>query len=147
MYNFFKNPLDKTLFLCYTCKAVYLRASKTLYKEEGGDTVKAKEMRRMALLLDFYGGLLTERQREICEYYYNEDLSHTEIAANTGITRQGVRDGLHKAETILLEAEESLGFVAAWLNRCEIVEQLEKRLSELGVDDSTVSEKLEALRS
>ena len=109
--------------------------------------MKAEEMRNMALLYDFYGGLLSERQRELCEYYYNDDLSLTEIAANTGITRQGVRDGLKKAEVILTEAEEKLGFLAAWRMRRDTVKRMEQRLSELGVSDDAIGEALQQLRA
>lgn len=109
--------------------------------------MKAEEMRKMALLYDFYGGLLSERQRELCEYYYNDDLSLTEIAANTGITRQGVRDGLKKAEGILTEAEEKLGFLAAWRARRDTVSLIETRLSELGVSDDAIDEALNRLRA
>ena len=49
---------------------------------------------RMAMLFDFYGDVLTERQKEFYDLYYNEDLSLGEIAENHGITRQGVRDEL-----------------------------------------------------
>ena len=52
---------------------------------------------RMAMLFDFYGDLLTERQREFYDLYYNEDLSLAEIAENYGITRQGVRDVIVRA--------------------------------------------------
>ena len=62
----------------------------------------------IALLLDFYGELLTEKQREFLEYYYNEDLSLAEIAANEGITRQGVRDAIKRAEHALFDMEEHL---------------------------------------
>lgn len=61
-----------------------------------------------ALLLDFYGELLTEKQREFLEYYYNEDLSLAEIAGNEGISRQGVRDAIKRAEKQLTEMEDSL---------------------------------------
>ena len=47
---------------------------------------------RMTMLFDFYGEILTERQKEFYDLYYNEDLSLGEIAENYGITRQGVRD-------------------------------------------------------
>ena len=47
---------------------------------------------RMAMLFDFYGDVLTPRQKEFYDLYYNEDLSLAEIAENNGITRQGVRD-------------------------------------------------------
>ena len=46
---------------------------------------------RMALLYDFYGDVLTERQKEFYDLYYNEDLSLSEIAENSGISRQGER--------------------------------------------------------
>ena len=67
---------------------------------------------RMTMLFDFYGDLLTERQREFFDLYYNEDLSLAEIAENSGITRQGVRDSLKKTESLLLHYEETLGLVA-----------------------------------
>ena len=57
----------------------------------------AKNM-KVALLLDFYGDLLTEKQRDSLEFYYNDDLSLGEIAANLGISRQGVRDNIKRAE-------------------------------------------------
>ena len=47
---------------------------------------------RMTMLFDFYGDVLTDRQKEFYDLYYNEDLSLGEIAENYGITRQGVRD-------------------------------------------------------
>ena len=62
----------------------------------------------VALLLDFYGDLLTEKQRDFLEYYYNEDLSLAEIAINEGITRQGVRDAIKRAEHTLFEMEDRL---------------------------------------
>lgn len=62
----------------------------------------------IVLLLDFYGELLTEKQREFLEYYYHEDLSLAEIAANEGISRQGVRDAIKRAEKQLVEMENSL---------------------------------------
>ncbi|MDR2752952.1 MAG: DNA-binding protein [Oscillospiraceae bacterium] len=62
----------------------------------------------VALLLDFYGELLTEKQREFLDYYYNEDLSLAEIAANEGISRQGVRDAIKRAEKQLTEMDGCL---------------------------------------
>ena len=52
----------------------------------------------LGYLLDFYGELLSERKRAVMDMYYNEDLSLAEIAENTGITRQGVRDSIKRAE-------------------------------------------------
>ena len=62
----------------------------------------------ISFLLDFYGDMLTPKQREFLDYYYNEDLSLSEIAANVGITRQGVRDSIKRAEMQLFEMEERL---------------------------------------
>ena len=50
----------------------------------------AKDLVKMSLLYDLYGGMLTEKQRELFTLYYEEDLSLAEIAQNEGITRQGV---------------------------------------------------------
>ena len=55
----------------------------------------------MSLLFDFYGETLTEKQRELFDLYYNEDLSLAEIAEHAGITRQGVRDSIKRAEHAL----------------------------------------------
>ena len=66
---------------------------------------------RMALLYDFYGDMLTDRQKEFYDLYYNEDLSLAEIAENYGITRQGVRDVIVRAEAILTELEDKTGII------------------------------------
>lgn len=63
----------------------------------------------ISVLLDFYGDMLTEKQRDFLEFYYNEDLSLAEIAANVGITRQGVRDSIKRAELQLIDMEDRLG--------------------------------------
>ena len=63
----------------------------------------------ISLLLDFYGDMLTEKQRDMVDYYYNDDLSLSEIAENEGITRQGVRDSIKRAEAQMLEMEERFG--------------------------------------
>ena len=65
---------------------------------------------KLPILLDVYGALLTERQYELLDLYYNEDLSLSEIAENTGLSRQGVRDAVKKAESELSGFEEKLGF-------------------------------------
>ena len=65
----------------------------------------------MALLYDFYGDMLTDRQKEFYDLYYNEDLSLAEIAENYGITRQGVRDVIVRAEAVLTELEDKTGII------------------------------------
>lgn len=66
---------------------------------------------RMTMLYDFYGELLTERQREFFDLYYNEDLSLAEIAENAGISRQGVRDVIVRAEAAMQEIEDKTGII------------------------------------
>lgn len=70
----------------------------------------AKDL-RVSFLLDFYGDMLTDTQREVVDAYYNEDLSLAEIAQDRDITRQGVRDAIKRAEQQLLEMEDRLGLV------------------------------------
>ena len=59
-------------------------------------------------LLDVYGGLLSDRKRELLDYYYDEDYSLAEISELTGISRQGVRDSIKKSSAELLELEDKL---------------------------------------
>ena len=62
-------------------------------------------------LLDVYGRFLSDKQRNLAEHYYNEDLSLSEIAENEGITRQGVSDFVKRGEAQLTEFEEKLGLI------------------------------------
>ena len=63
----------------------------------------------MSILMDFYGQLLTPKQLEALEFYYNDDLSLAEIADEMSISRQGVRDFIKRGEKQLEEFEEKLG--------------------------------------
>jgi predicted DNA-binding protein YlxM (UPF0122 family) len=63
------------------------------------------------MLYDFYGELLTDRQKEFFDLYYNEDLSLAEIAENAGISRQGVRDVIVRAEATMQEVEDKTGII------------------------------------
>jgi|LSQX01.2.fsa_nt_gb predicted DNA-binding protein YlxM (UPF0122 family) len=65
----------------------------------------------IAMLLDFYGQLLTERQFEILNMYYNNDYSLGEIAQCLSISRQGVHDSVKKGKVFLNNMEEKLGLV------------------------------------
>ena len=72
-----------------------------------GEVIVAKNL-DIVLLADYYGEMLTDNQRKFIEYYYNDDLSLSEIAENEGITRQGVRDAIKRAEAQLFDMEEKL---------------------------------------
>jgi hypothetical protein len=66
---------------------------------------------QISILLETYKSLLTEKQSQMLDDYYNNDLSLSEIAENEGITRQAVRDNLKKGESKLFEYEEKLGIM------------------------------------
>ena len=85
----------------------------------------------MTLLFDFFGDLLTEKQREYFDYYYNDDLSLSEIAELTGISRQGVRDILLRSESLLRQYEEKAGVVERFRQMQRHLEPLEKKAQEL----------------
>ena len=88
---------------------------------------------RMAMLFDFYGDLLTERQKEFYDLYYNEDLSLAEIAENYGISRQGVRDVIVRAEATMTEIEDKTHLIRRFYrmqNELTAIEQAADRLLE-----------------
>lgn len=101
---------------------------------------------KYSLLLDFYGDILSERKREIFELYYNEDLSLAEVSEITGISRQGVRDSVKKAENELSELEDKLGLAKRFE---DIGKELESAVSALekakGADDNSNDEIEKAL--
>ena len=82
-----------------------------------------------SMLLDFYGQLLTEKQRECYDLHYNEDLSLSEIAEQSGISRQGVWDNIRRADAALRELEEKTGLVRRVM---ELERELEETREELG---------------
>ena len=65
----------------------------------------------MALLFDYYGGMLTDRQRDCFDMRYNQDLSLGEIAQDLGVSRQAVCDNLARTEALLRRMEENIGCV------------------------------------
>lgn len=73
-----------------------------------------KKDMHISLLLDFYGDILSERRRELTGLYYNDDLSLSEIAEISGISRQGVRDAIKKSEAELIDLENKLGLAGRY---------------------------------
>ena len=101
-----------------------------------------------SMLFDFYGELLTDRQREVYNLYYNEDLSLTEIGEMRGTTRQAVWDMIRHANASMLEIEEKTGLIERFL---QTRKELESVVSMLKKEQSAVAqaagERLEALLS
>ena len=93
---------------------------------------------KVALLLDFYGDVLSERHRDMMELYYADDLSLAEIAESEGISRQGVRHILKTAEDHLRFLEERLGLAAQFEELKKTAEELETLAAELAtLEDHT----------
>lgn len=97
---------------------------------------------RMSLLFDFYGQLLTERQREFFSLYYDDDLSLGEIADQFGVSRQAVYDILKRSAHALEELEAKLQLLARFEEQKQVLEEIEKRLEEaeaVGREDPAVA--------
>lgn len=82
----------------------------------------------MAYLLDFYGPLLTERQRRLCDLYWGQDLSLSEIAVEAGVSRQAVHDLLRRATASLQGYEEKLGLYERFQQQRETLLDVEQAL-------------------
>ena len=85
----------------------------------------------MGYLLDFYGEVLTPKQREMLNQYYNDDLSLSEIADNFGITRQGVRDVIVRAEGILSDLEDKTGLIKRFHAMQKQLQEIEQAAGEI----------------
>lgn len=97
-----------------------------------------EEKVQISMLCQLYGKLLTKKQYEFIDDYYNNDLSLSEIAENNKITRQAVRDIIKKGEKKLFEYEEKLMFMKRTLNQ---EKKIEKALSELTKIQKNYSDK------
>ena len=83
------------------------------------------------MLLDFYGELLTPRQRECYELHYNEDLSLSEIAEQCGISRQGAWDNIRRASEAMEEIEAKTGLLRRFVQTEERIRSVQTILLEL----------------
>lgn len=90
---------------------------------------------RAAWLYDFYGNLLTEKQRNMVELYYHQDLSLSEIADLTGVSRQAIHDAIKRSEISLEEYEEKLGYLAYHFKQTKITQEIEKIIYSLEIDE------------
>ncbi len=102
------------------------------YKSDDITKDKIEIFLEVNLLYDFYGKLLTKRQSEFIELYYNHDLSLGEIAEQYSISRQGVYDIVKRAEKILKKYEEKLGFVKKFQTQKFKLQEIYDMLTTLG---------------
>ena len=95
-----------------------------------GFSVKIAKVMRMeqflqqTLLYDFYGELLTDKQRECCDLHFNEDFSLGEIAEQLGISRQAVWDNIRRGESSLEEIERKTGLIRRFSGNREKLDRL-----------------------
>ena len=92
---------------------------------------KSQKNMEFSVLLDYYGAVLTDKQRAILTEYYDEDLSLAEIAENYGITRQGVRDAIKHGEATLTDMETRLGYARREGAQRADLERLEQLVMEV----------------
>ncbi len=88
----------------------------------------------LTLLFDFYGELLTEKQKQVFSLHYQDDLSLSEIGEELSISRQAVRDLLKRTEKILLDYEQKLGLVARFQEQKKSVRQMLEIMQDLEID-------------
>lgn len=88
----------------------------------------------VSMLCDLYGKLLTEKQFEFINDYYNNDLGLSEIAENNNITRQAVRDIIKKGERKLFEYEEKLLFMKKTLTQEQKIQEVLSELTKIGTE-------------
>lgn len=103
-----------------------------------------KNMAEISMLYDFYGDLLTERQRAVLDYYYGDDFTLREIAEHAGISRQAVHDTVHKAEKSLRSYEAVLGLVSRYRQTSAEIERASEILQDVikETDSEELREKL-----
>ena len=94
----------------------------------------------MSLLFDYYGGMLTEKQRQCFDMRHNQDLSLGEIALDMGVSRQAVCDNLRRTEAILRKMEENVGYVSRDLKLRKVLRTIKESANALTENaDATVS--------
>jgi len=93
--------------------------------------VVVERLVRTGLLYDFYGGLLTDKQRKVMELYYNEDWSLAEIATKEAVSRQAVHDLLQRSERLMEEYEAKLGLVKLFTKQQTILMDIAQKLGKI----------------
>ena len=118
---------------------IYYSGGKVILLDQHGNEkvhglMKDKELDTIAqasLLYDFYGALLTDKQREVMELYHEENYSIVEIADELGVTKQAIHENLRKSEKILRSYEEKLGLMKSLLETRELIEAIDKKIDAL----------------
>lgn len=115
---FLKKTLDNGSYVVYNHQGVKKNTLQYI------EVIMAEKNLEISVLCDIYSALLPEKQRIALEYYYNDDLSLSEIAEHVGISRQGVRDQIKHAEAQIIELESALGLYKKSLRTEQILDEL-----------------------
>jgi predicted DNA-binding protein YlxM (UPF0122 family) len=101
---------------------------------------------QIILLKDFYGPLLTMRQQEVLNLYYEQDWSLSEIASQYNITRQAVYDLVKRSERLLQDYEQRLHLVKRFQDTQAQIEEVYRLLNNADIDQDTIDRAVEILR-
>ena len=126
---------ESSFYIIPKCKAKILdRVGLAMDNNKGGQNSldAVEDVYEMAVLMDFYGQLLTKRQYEVMDLHYNSDLSLGEIAEDIGISRQGVHDSIRKAKQTLIGYERRLGLAERFKVQEKNVEKALTSLRQMG---------------
>ena len=110
------------LRFCFECSATLCERGMTVSKNLD-----------VSVLFDYYGDMLTEKQRDVIDLYYNQDLSLAEIAEHEKITRQGVRDNIKRGEAYMAELEEALHVAEQSQRLIALLEDIQARNKEIAL--------------
>ena len=104
-----------------------------------------EERMTISLLLDFYGSLLTERQRECYALHHEDDMSLGEIAEEMHISRQAVHDNIERAKASMEGYEQKLHLIEQYLLRRKIVKQIREELVSAAITSESIQSLLTQL--
>jgi len=95
---------------------------------------------KVSYLLDFYGKLFSEKQQEFLEMYFQDDMSLSEIAEVTGITRQGVYDNIKRCEKEILSLESKLNLMDSFIEMSSFLDMVETKLDGRTLSENDIAE-------
>lgn len=92
----------------------------------------------ISLLLDFYGGLLTNRQQQCYALHYEEDMSLAEIAEELGVSRQAVHDNMQRALLVMEDYESKLHLIRDYEHRRKAAEEIYRELDQVEINKHSI---------